>query len=276
MGKNKLFIIGLILTVIISFLALFGPYISPYEYDSQELESRLQGPSRDYPLGTDEFGRCLLSRLLYGTRITLGAAFFAALFTAVIGILLGLLAGFYSGFIDEIIMRFTDIVLSFPAIILTLVLVGIMGSSLTNIVIAMTLVGWTHYARVVRGLVLPIKEEPYVKSAKAMGASNIYLMFKHILPNTLSPIIVMFTLGMGTRIITISGLSFLGLGAGPPLPEWGRILDQGVSYMGRAPYLSIFPGLSIMLAVLTFNILGDGLRDYLSPYNNHQYNNDDI
>ncbi len=266
MKNNKLLMAGIIFMVILAVVAFFGQYMAPYEFDDQDLARRLESPSSDYPLGTDQLGRCLLSRLLYGGEITIGTAFGAAFFSAFIGIILGLMAGYFSGAADEIIMRFTDIILSFPAIVLTLAMVGIMGPNLINIVIAMTLVGWTHYARVVRGSVLSIKEEPYVKSARAMGGGDFYIIFKHILPNTLSSIIVMFTLGMGTRIITISGLSFLGLGAQPPTPEWGRILDQGVSYMERAPHLTLFSGLAIMLAVLSFNILGDGLRDYFSPY----------
>ena len=274
MKKNKLLIIGTFFTIILIMASILGPFFAPRGYQDQNLENRLQGPSSDYPLGTDEFGRCLFSRLLHGARITLGTAFAAAILTAAIGISLGLVAGYYGGIIDEIIMRFTDIILSFPSIILTLAMVGIMGPNMTNIVIALTLVGWTHYARVVRGCVLSIKEEPYVKSAKALGAGGLYIIVKHVFPNTLSPVIVMFTLGMGSRIITISGLSFLGLGAQPPLPEWGRILHQGISYMGRAPHLSLYPGFVIMLAVLSFNILGDGLRDYLSPdRDNLQLNN---
>ncbi len=263
MGKNKMFIIGLSCMVVLIFISFLGPYLAPREFDDQNLEIRLQGPSSDYPLGTDELGRCVYSRLLYGARFTLGTAFAAAFLTAAIGISLGLISGYFPGLIDELIMRFTDIVLSFPGIILTLALVGIMGASLVNIVIALTLVGWTHYARVVRGCVLSLKEEPYVKSAKALGAGSSYILAKHIFPNVLNTVIVMFSLGMGTRIISISGLSFLGLGAQPPTPEWGRILDQGVGYLGTAPHLSVFPGLAIMFAVLAFNILGDGLRDHL-------------
>lgn len=265
MKKNIQIIIGISFITILFIVFVMGHAFAPWDYQSQNLEDRLQGSSNDYLLGTDEYGRCLLSRLLHGARITLGAAFASAILTAIIGIYLGLIAGYYGGIIDEIVMRFTDIILSFPGIVITLAMVGIMGPSMINIVIAMTLVGWTHYSRVVRGCVLSIKEEPYVKSAKALGAGNLYIIIRHIFPNTLSPVIVMFTLGMGSRIITISGLSFLGLGAQPPLPEWGRILYQGVSYMERAPHLSLYPGLFIMFAVLSFNILGDGLRDFLSP-----------
>ncbi|RJX24758.1 MAG: ABC transporter permease [Dethiobacter sp.] len=263
--ENKLAAVGLIIISVLVLMAVFAPLITlrdPYE---QNLEIRLTGSNEKYLMGTDQFGRCLFSRLIYGIRISLTTGVISAVLTMGIGVFTGLLAGYFGGIMDELIMRITDIVLSFPSIVLTLVIAGVLGPDLKNIIIALAAVGWTKYARVVRGSVLSIKEQEYVESAKALGASDIYLLCRHILPNCMGPVIVIMTLSIGGAILSIAGLSFLGLGAQPPTPEWGMMLNQGVPFMRRAPHLTIFPGLAIMITVLAFNFLGDGLRDIMDP-----------
>lgn len=260
---------GILITLFL--LAALAPLAAPRDPLAQDLELRLTGAGGDYLLGADQFGRCLLSRLLYGIRISLTTGITAASLTMLIGLLAGLLAGYYGGITDEIIMRLTDIVLSFPSIVLTLVIAGVLGPDLKNIVIALVAVGWTRYARVVRGSVLSLKKESFVESARALGAGDAYLLYRHILPNCLGPVMVILTLGMGGVILSIAGLSYLGLGAQPPTPEWGMMLNQGVPFMRRAPHLTIYPGLAIMVTVLAFNFLGDGLRDLMDPRLKERY-----
>lgn len=269
--ENKLVAIALVLILLLILVALLAPFIAPHDPYEHNLEIRLTAANSEYLFGTDQFGRCLFSRILYGTRISLAAGLISAVLTMGIGVFAGLLAGYFGGIPDELIMRITDIVLSFPSIVLTLVIAGVLGPDLKNIVIALVAVGWTKYARVVRGSVLSVKEQGYVESAKALGASSFYLLYRHILPNCITPVIVIMTLGIGGAILSIAGLSFLGLGAQPPTPEWGMMLSQGIPFMNRAPHLTLFPGMMIMITVLAFNFLGDGLRDFLDPKLNNKY-----
>jgi peptide/nickel transport system permease protein len=256
---SSTFIVLLVVT------AIFAPFISPYDPVEQNLKHRLLPPSLEHPFGTDQFGRDISSRLIFGLRTSLTTGVVASLLSMVIGVFFGLVAGYFEGIVGGLIMRFTDIVLSFPGIVLTLAIAGSLGPSLFNIVVAIVAVGWTQYTRVVRGLVLAIKEMNFIEATRALGSSDFRIIIRHILPNCSGPIIVMATLSVGGKMLSIAGLSFLGLGAQPPTAEWGTMLKQGVDFMGIAPHLAIFPGLSIMLTVLAFNVLGDGLRDIFDP-----------
>ena len=263
--KHRLAVIGAVIIPTLLFIAIFTPFIAPHDPIKQNLEKRLLPPSKEYPFGTDHLGRCILSRIIYGTRISLQVGVMVVGISSVIGVVLGLIAGFRGGLIDEIIMRTVDILLAFPGIILALVIAGILGPSLFNAMLALSIIGWTSYARVVRGAVLSVKEKEFVEAAKALGASDTRIMFYHILPNVMTPVIVMTTLGMAHVILSAASLSFLGLGAQPPTPEWGSMLNDGRAFIQTAPHLTIFPGLTIMVTVLAFNFLGDGLRDTLDP-----------
>jgi peptide/nickel transport system permease protein len=263
--RHKLLIVVSTFILCLIFTAIFASFITPHDPIEQNLKYRLLPPSLDHPFGTDQFGRDMVSRLIFGIQTSLTTGMVAALLSMIIGVCIGLMAGYFGGIIDGCIMRFTDIVLSFPSIVLTLVIAGSLGPSLINIVLAIVAVGWTQYTRVVRGLVLTLKEMDFIEAVRAMGANDFRIIFRHILPNCTGPIIVIMTLSIGNMILSIAGLSFLGLGVQPPTPEWGRMLKQGVEFMGTAPHLTIFPGLALMLTVLAFNILGDGLRDMLDP-----------
>jgi len=261
--RNKLAMIGLTIIILLMITAIFAPIISPHDPIKQNLEKRLMPPCREYPFGTDILGRCILSRIIYGTRISLQIGLIVVGITSTIGVTLGLIAGFYGGIVDEIVMRIVDIMLAFPGIILALAIAGLLGPSLFNVMFALTFIYWTPYARVVRGSTLSIKEKEFIEAAKVQGASDLHIMLRHILPNVIAPIIVMATLGIGRVILAAAALGFLGLGAQPPTPEWGTMLNEGRGYMRVAPHLTIFPGLAIMVTVLAFNFLGDGLRDAL-------------
>jgi peptide/nickel transport system permease protein len=263
--KNKIAIIGLIIIISLAFIALFAPFIAPHDPIEQNLEKRLFPPCREYPMGTDDLGRCLLSRIIYGARVSLQLGVIVVGIITVIGVTLGLISGYYGGIIDEIIMRLVDVVLAFPGIILALAVAGALGPGLFNVMLALAIVGWTGLARVVRGSVLSVKEKEFVESARSLGCSDLHIMTRHILPNVMAPVIVLATLDMAFIILAAAGLSFLGLGAQPPTPEWGSMLNSGRAFMRTAPHLTTFPGLAIMIAVLAFNFLGDGLRDALDP-----------
>ncbi len=263
--KNKIAIIGLIIIISLAFIALFAPFIAPHDPIEQNLEKRLLPPCREYPMGTDDLGRCLLSRIIYGTRVSLKLGVIVVGIITVIGVTLGLISGYYGGIVDEIIMRLVDVVLAFPGIILALAVAGALGPGLFNVMLALAMVGWTGLARVVRGSVLSVKQKEFVESARALGCSDLHIMTRHILPNVMAPVIVLATLDMAFIILAAAGLSFLGLGAQPPTPEWGSMLNSGRAFMRTAPHLTTYPGLAIMVAVLAFNFLGDGLRDALDP-----------
>jgi peptide/nickel transport system permease protein len=263
--KNKMAIIGLIIIISLAFIAFFAPFIAPHDPIEQNLDKRLLTPCREYPMGTDDLGRCLLSRIIYGARVSLKLGVIVVGIITVIGVTLGLISGYYGGIVDEIIMRLVDVVLAFPGIILALAIAGALGPGLFNVMLALAMVGWTGLARVVRGSVLSVKQKEFVESARALGCSDLHIMTRHILPNVMAPVIVLATLDMAFIILAAAGLSFLGLGAQPPTPEWGSMLNNGRAFMRTAPHLTTFPGLAIMVAVLAFNFLGDGLRDALDP-----------
>lgn len=261
--RDKLAVTGSLIVLGLIFISLAAPYISPCSPSELNLLERLSPPSMAHPMGTDPLGRDVLSRVIYGTRLSLMTGLIVISLEMLIGLFVGTAAGYMGKIVDDILMRGTDIVLAFPGIILSMVIAGTLGSSIFNLIVALSAVGWTKYARVVRGAILSIKKETFVMSAKAAGCSHLRIAFRHILPNIISPVIVLATLNMGTTIISIAGLSFLGLGVQPPASEWGIMLNDGRPFMESAPYLMIFPGLMIMITVLAFNFIGDGLRDIL-------------
>jgi peptide/nickel transport system permease protein len=257
--------IALLIILCLFLVALFADIISPYDPYEVNMKEKLQKPNLNHLFGTDQLGRDVLSRIIYGTRISLFVSVFAIAIIMFLGVMFGSIAAYFGGKVDEVIMRFVDILLSFPGLIIAITLVGILGPSLKNLVIAIALTSWATYARIVRSFVLSIKEMEFVTQAKVLGASDVYILAKHVIPNAIAPIIVLATLDMGHIVLSITGLSFLGLGAQPPTPEWGTMLNEGKNFMTTAPWLTIFPGLAIMITVLAFNLLGDGLRDLLDP-----------
>lgn len=263
--KNRTALFGLILITLLILIALIGPSISPYNPLTPDPINRLKGPSWSHPFGTDSLGRDILSRVIYGSRISIVIGLIAVSISLIPGTILGLLAGFYGKRVDEPIMRGMDIMLAFPAILLAIFITAILGPSLLNTMIAVGIVYIPHYARIVRSTVLSLKEQLFVQAVKALGGKNLRILALHIFPNTIPPIIVYATLGMGTAVLQAAALGFLGLGAQPPTPEWGAMLSEGRQYIQMAPHVAAFPGLAIFLLVLGFNLFGDGLRDVLDP-----------
>jgi peptide/nickel transport system permease protein len=261
-GNTIIFKILLINLVVIIFLALFGNHIAPHDPLEIHLQQKLHGPSLHYPLGNDFLGRCLLSRIAAGARTSVGLGIIATLFSSLIGVIIGLFSGYIGGFIDEILMRITDIFLSFPHIIIVVTIAGIMAPGAANLVFAIAVTGWMRYARVVRSITISTRESLYVKSAEISGISNAKIIITHILPSCTHHIIIIASLGLSKSILAISSLGFLGFGIQPPHAEWGRLLLDGKDYILTAPHLSVFPGLFIIFTVLTLNLLGDILSNY--------------
>lgn len=260
--RSKSAVIGGILTLVVVLATLFAPFLSMHDPYTMNMAEKLAKPMvNGHLLGADEFGRDLLARILYGARVSLAVGFISVVFASVIGVTLGLISGYYGGWVDMLVMRIVDIVLSFPFLLLAIALVAALGPGVENVVLALGLVFWTSYARIVRASVLAIKEEEYIQAAKTVGSSDFRIIFFHILPNCLAPIIVVATLGIGQAIVAEATLSFLGLGVQPPTPSWGWTLAFGMKFIRVAPHLSIYPGLAIMTTVLAFNLLGDGIRD---------------
>jgi peptide/nickel transport system permease protein len=245
--------------------ALFGPLLSPYDPAAQELALRLEAPSWAHPFGLDELGRDILSRVLSGARISLFVGVTVVAVSSAIGLLLGALAGYFGGALDDAISRVMDVLLAFPGILLAIALVAVLGPSIVNVVLALCVIGWVGYARLVRGQVLRVRELEFVQAARALGAGTGRILLRHVIPATLPAIVVQGTLGMAGAIIAEAALSFLGLGVQPPTPSWGTMLDSGRSHLLDAPHLTVFPGLAIAILVLGFNFLGDGLRDAIDP-----------
>lgn len=258
-------LIALVVIAILIFVAVFADFISPYDPYEVNMKEKLQKPSMKHPFGTDQLGRDVLSRIIHGTRISLFVSVLAIAIITFLGVLFGSVAAYFGGKVDEMIMRFVDVLLSFPGLILAIAMVGILGPSLKNLVIAIALTSWAGYARIVRSCVLSVKEMEFITQTRVVGASDIYILVRHVIPNVIAPIIVLATLDIGNVILSITGLSFLGLGSQPPTPEWGAMLNEGKNFMTTAPWLTIFPGLTIMVTVLSFNLLGDSLRDALDP-----------
>ncbi|REJ16777.1 MAG: peptide ABC transporter permease [Caldibacillus debilis] len=264
--KNKLAMLGLFIVLFFVCIALFAPFIAKEGIDEQKLtEARLQSPSAEYWFGTDDFGRDIFSRVVYGARISLTVGFFSVIGSIIVGCFLGIIAGYYGGIIDGIISRFFDILLAFPSILLAIGIVAVLGPSLRNALIAIAVVNVPNFGRLIRSRVLSVKEEEYILAARSIGMKDSRILLHYILPNSMAPIIVQGTLAIATAIIEAAALGFLGLGAQPPQPEWGKMLADSKDFLTNAPWTMIFPGLAIMLTVLGFNLLGDGLRDALDP-----------
>ncbi len=263
--RDRLTVLGLIFLLGLTLMAVSAPMIAGADPVAIDPAHKYQPPGGDFPLGTDNLGRSIWARIAYGARITLSMAGLAMAAILAIGVTVGTVAGVYGGWVDDALMRVVDILLAFPTLILALAIAGMLGPSLGNVLIALAAVGWVNYARVVRGLVLSIKEKDYVESARALGASQAWLAMRHILPNIISPVVVLASLDMGNLLLSISAFSFLGLGAQAPTPEWGRMLDDARPFIQTQPQLMLYPGLAVFLTVLAFNLVGDGLRDALDP-----------
>jgi peptide/nickel transport system permease protein len=263
--RNKLAITGMIIMGIFILTAIFAPVLAPYDPLKQDLVMRRRPPSQEHWLGRDDLGRDILSRIIFGARFSLQVGVLSVGFAIVIGAIIGAAASFAGGWADSIVMRLMDIMLAFPALLLAIAIVTILGPGLLNMLYAIGIVSIPAYARIVRASVLSVKEQDYILAARAIGVPPIRMLLRNVMPNALTPIIVQGTLGIGTAILDAAGLSFLGLGARPPRPEWGAMLGQGRYSMFTAPHIVLFPGLAIMLTVLGFNLLGDGLRDSLDP-----------
>jgi peptide/nickel transport system permease protein len=263
--KDRTALVGLVILAIVFAAAVAAPVIAPHNPHDQDVVNRYAPPSSEHLLGTDNLGRDNLSRLMYGARVSLFSALAVGVAILLIGISVGLLSGFVGGFIDGLLMRIVDVLLAFPSLLLALAITGMLGPGLFHLLIGMTAVWWTEYARVMRGLVLSMKERPFVESARALGLPAHRVALRHILPNIVSPVVVLGTLRTGQLLLALSALSFLGLGVQPPTAEWGAMLSEGQNYLASAPQLMLYPGVAITISALGFNLLGDGLRDVLDP-----------
>ncbi|MEO7274549.1 MAG: ABC transporter permease [Vicinamibacterales bacterium] len=257
--------LGLVIVSITIAAALFGPALSPYDPAGQELARRLEPPSLSHPLGLDELGRDILARLLSGARISLLVGLAVVSVSSTVGMLLGSIAGYFGGRVDDVISRVVDVLMAFPGILLAIALVAVLGPSLGHVVLALSVIGWVGYARLVRGQALRTRELDFVQAARALGAGPARIVIRHVLPSALPAVVVQATLGMAGAIIAEASLSFLGLGVQPPTPSWGTMLDAGRSHLFDAPHLTVVPGIAIAVLVLGFNFLGDGLRDRVDP-----------
>lgn len=264
--KNKVALAGTFIVFFFILVALIGPFLVPQGIDEQSMSKhRLLAPSSQFWFGTDDLGRDIFSRVVHGARISLWVGFFSVIGSVIVGSILGIVAGYYGKWVDTIISRIFDILLAFPSILLAIAVVSVLGPSLQNALIAIAVINIPNFGRLIRSKVLSIKEEEYITSAKAIGMKDIRILFSHILPNSMAPVIVAGTLAIASAIIEAAALGFLGLGAQAPTPEWGKMLADARNHLRTAPWTMIFPGLAIMLTVLGFNLMGDGLRDALDP-----------
>ena len=263
--KSKSALVGAGIVVFFVILAIFGPLIAPFGMNEQNLAERLISPSGEHWFGTDDLGRDILSRILYGARLSIWVGFASVIMSVVVGSFLGIIAGYYGKWVDTIISRMFDILLAFPSILLAIAIVSILGPSLMNALIAIAIINVPTFGRLIRSKVLSVKQEEYILAAKAIGMKNSRILWKHILPNSMTPVIVQGTLAIATAILECAALGFLGLGAEPPAAEWGKMLADSRGYLMNAPWALFFPGIAIMLTVVGFNLMGDGLRDALDP-----------
>ena len=263
--RHRSAMVGLSITGLLAIIAVLAPAIAPFDPLEQNLRAALLPPSTSHWMGTDEFGRDIFSRILYGASISLEVGLLVVFVSGTVGVTLGLLAGYFEGWVDAVISRGIDILLAFPGLLLAIAIVTVLGASLVNALIAISIANIPRYARVTRGVVLSQKQRDYVAAARALGSGHARILLLHVLPNISAPIIVLASLGVATAILTAASLSFLGLGAQPPEPEWGAMLSSGRSYIRRAWWVTVFPGLAIMVTVLALNLFGDGLRDVLDP-----------
>lgn len=262
---RRIYFLSFLLLLFFVLPALFATHLAPFDPYEMDLMRQLEPPSIDHWLGVDENGTDIFSRLLYGAQISLYVGFWVVGVSTFIGVTVGLYSGYYGGWADTLLMRLVDILMAFPGLLLAIALVAVLGPDINNVIFALTALGWVSYARLVRGQVLSVREEEYVLAARTAGMSGVRVMFVHILPNILPPVIVQTTFSLAGTIISESSLSFLGLGAPPGTPSWGTMLAEGRYVMLEAPHVSIFPGLAILFVVLIFNLLGDALRDYFDP-----------
>lgn len=262
---NKIAVLGGAIVLFYIFIATFAPLLAPYDPYAVDLGNKLQAPSWEHWMGTDDKGRDILSRIIYGSRLSMGVGFAAVLFGAFFGIIMGLVAGYYGGWVDSVISRILDVMLAFPGILLALAIISALGPSLFNVMVAVGIFSVPLFARIARGSTMEVRNLEYIDAIKTLGAHDGIIIFRHIFPNILSPLIIQGTLRLATAILSAAGLSFLGLGAQPPSSEWGTMLSGGRDFLFSAPYVAIFPGLTIALLVMGFNLFGDGLRDALDP-----------
>lgn len=263
--KNSLLAVGLVTTLAFILMPIFAPLIAPYKPDAMNYDAILSPPSQAHLFGTDDLGRDIFSRVVYGSRIDLGVVVVVISVALGIGLLLGLTAGYFGGWLDNLIMRVNDVFMSIPYLVLAMAVAAALKPGLKSVIIAMSVAWWRGYARLARGEILSLKEEQYVEAARAIGANSVRIMFRHMVPNLVVPIVIYATLDMGSAILTLASLSFLGYGVQPPAPEWGAMITAGRNFILNQWWLITFPGLAIALVVLGFNLLGDGLREILDP-----------
>ena len=264
---NKMGTLGVVLILALIFVAVFGPYFEPHSYRQQDMNLMNEAPSAQHWLGTDEFGRDVLSRVIRGARISFGVGVIAVSLSVILGVIVGALAGYYGGWLDSTLTMIADLTWSMPEILVALLLVAVMGAGLQSVVLAIALTYWSQYARLIRGQILALKNETYVEATRSLGASNFSILFKHLLPNAMAPVIVAATIGIGNAIVLEATLGFLGMGAQPPSPSWGAMMSNGTAYLFISPWMILFPGLAMMLTVLGFNLFGDALIDVLDVKN---------
>lgn len=267
-SSNKMGILGTLLILGLIITAIFAPLLEPYSFKEQNIELMNDPPSESHILGTDEFGRDLLSRIIRGARISFMVGVLSVALSVVVGIIIGSIAGFYGGIVDVVLTTFADLTWSMPAILIALLLVAVIGAGLESVVIAIGLSYWAEYARLIRGQILSLKSATFIEATKSLGANDYVILLKHLIPNSLSPIIVAATIGIGNAIVLEATLGFLGMGAQPPTPSWGAMMSSGTAYLFISPWVIIFPGLAMMATVLGFNLFGDALIDILDIKNN--------
>jgi peptide/nickel transport system permease protein len=258
-------LVGLVIAVVVGSAALVGPLVAPYDPYEIEMSESLQPPSLSHPLGTDVFGRDVMSRLILGARISLEVSVLSRLISIIVGTGLGLAAGYFGGRLDNAVMRAADVTLAYPGLLLLIAVIAAVGPSLASLIVALGIVGWAAVARIVRAQVLSIREREFVVAVHSLGGRSWRVIGRHLLPNCLSQLVIVFSMGIGMGIMAESSMSFLGLGAQPPLPSWGSMISAGLDYLRVAPWLSLAPGLGITVAVLGFNLLGDACRDVMDP-----------
>lgn len=263
--RDRAAVVGLVLVVLVAAAALLAPVISPHDPNAVDVANKFAPRSSEHLLGTDHLGRDMVSRLLWGARLSVGATLVATVGIGLIGLVLGMLAGWWGGFVDGLISRVIELMQALPPLLLPLAITAVLGAGLRNVLIAIVVSSWANYARIVRGAVLAERSKPYVEAARSSGASTGRIFRRHLLPNIVGPVVVMTTLELGIILLAISGLSFLGLGVQPPAAEWGAMLSEGRTYLSRAPAMMVYPGAAIFVMVLAFNLVGDGLRDFLDP-----------
>ncbi|MBS1251996.1 MAG: putative D,D-dipeptide transport system permease protein DdpC [Anaerolineales bacterium] len=263
--RNTLSVIGILVIFVFILVAAFGPYFAPYNPVKGETSDRLQGPSAEHWFGTDQLGRDIFSRVIHGARVSLRIAMIVAVIAGTVGTVVGVTSGYFGALVDDLLMRVTDMFFAFPKLVLAMAVAAALGPDLENVIFAIAIASWPVYARLARGEALAVREEDYIEAIRALGAGRMRILFLHVLPMCITPIIIQVTLDMGFIILTAAGLGFIGFGAQPPTPEWGIMIAEGRNFITSQWWLSTFPGLAILVTVLGFNLLGDGLRDVLDP-----------